>query len=510
MIGSKAVGTSGYHSNLVIQTFDRCAGNFAFGSKPVQDQFVVDLKHAGHLSHRFDPAAHGPLTPIVQEASCPPHRFIAPEMLETFLQHPSPSRSQFTGQEALEFDPSLTPHAATATQQLRAHVFEPLHRRAASQSAAFGSAHLVHRLVEVHRDVETVQHVQGLRCLGGHHLQIGLPHIAADKTQSTDDFPAHRPRPAPQRGRRAPPTHPRQSSALPVALVDDGQKALRPFALAPMNLVDANRLHSLEFAFRQAPLHQPFHRPVNRFPTGPENSRRFPPGQAPRPSPQKFHHRHRHRPLAIAPGHIFHHHPVLLTLDPSESVDQPHRDLPQRHTGPNPRFQHVIPRAGLQALGTSATNPLMGLQPHFNPRRYQAAQANAAVNESNKMLNQIENPLHLQLSGWFAIFHTRFTTEPANNSQPLLLLHCNRSTHLTFGTLHFPRPPLGKPDKKRYPTAPRRWGWGGVWGRAPELLELSPSTHFRRPEKFQTPLRRLPTNSATEPFSAPRSNGKSY
>src|SRR6266498_460123 len=146
MIGSKAVGTSGYHSNLVIQTFDRSAGNFAFGSKPVQDQFVVDLKHAGHLSHRFDPAAHGPLTPIVQEASRPPHRFIAPEMLEAFLQDPSPSRGQFTGQQAVEFDPSLTPHAATPAQQLPTHALEPFSYALASQSTAFGPAHLVQRL----------------------------------------------------------------------------------------------------------------------------------------------------------------------------------------------------------------------------------------------------------------------------------------------------------------------------------------------------------------------------
>ena len=34
--------------------------------------------------------------------------------------------------------------------------------------------------------------------------------------------------------------------------------------------------------------------------------------------------------------------------------------------------------------------------------------------------------------------------------------------------------PLGKPDKKRYPTAPRRWGWGGVWGEPQRSSTLRP------------------------------------
>jgi len=63
----------------------------------------------------------------------------------------------------------------------------------------------------------------------------------------------------------------------------------------------------------------------------------------------------------------------------------------------------------------------MGLHLHLDPWRHAVHQPNAVVNESSKMLNPIQNRSNLQLSGWFGIFHTRFSTEAANNSQPLFL-----------------------------------------------------------------------------------------
>jgi hypothetical protein len=39
--GPKAIGTSGHHSNFVVQTLDGATGDFAFGFKPVQKQFLM-------------------------------------------------------------------------------------------------------------------------------------------------------------------------------------------------------------------------------------------------------------------------------------------------------------------------------------------------------------------------------------------------------------------------------------------------------------------------------------
>src|ERR1022692_5079352 len=51
------------------------------------------------------------------------------------------------------------------------------------QACALGAAHLIHRLIQMTRDMETVQHVQSLTGLGRDDFQVGLPHVTAHKTQ---------------------------------------------------------------------------------------------------------------------------------------------------------------------------------------------------------------------------------------------------------------------------------------------------------------------------------------
>ena len=65
-----------------------------------------------------------------------------------------------------------------------AHFLELGREGLAPQPPAFGPAHLVHRLVQMLHDVEAVQDVQGVARLLAHHLQIGLPHVAADEAQT--------------------------------------------------------------------------------------------------------------------------------------------------------------------------------------------------------------------------------------------------------------------------------------------------------------------------------------
>jgi hypothetical protein len=40
-ISPKPVGSSGHHSNLVVETLDGTAGNLGFGTEPVQQEFLV-------------------------------------------------------------------------------------------------------------------------------------------------------------------------------------------------------------------------------------------------------------------------------------------------------------------------------------------------------------------------------------------------------------------------------------------------------------------------------------
>jgi len=140
------------------------------------------------------------------------------------------------------------PRTVAPAQQRPAHVFELLRLLLAvrPQACAFGTADLIHRLVQMGGDMETIQHVQRLPGFARDDVQVGLPHIAADKAQPLDHFRPQRLQTAPQRRLRPPFSDSQQTSARGVDLVDHGQEIVRPQSVAPMNLVYAQRLHPLQ------------------------------------------------------------------------------------------------------------------------------------------------------------------------------------------------------------------------------------------------------------------------
>src|ERR1017187_7378702 len=89
-------------------------------------------------------------------------RLVAPEMAEGLLEVPSPGRGQLAGQQGVELLARPPADAAAPAQQHPAQVLEALRllRTLRPQAGAFGAPHLIHRLIHMHRDVETVQHLQ--------------------------------------------------------------------------------------------------------------------------------------------------------------------------------------------------------------------------------------------------------------------------------------------------------------------------------------------------------------
>src|ERR1035437_401490 len=117
-------------------------------------------------------------------------------------------------------------HTTASAQHLPAHMFEPTRQGTASQSPTLGPPHLVHRLVQMHRDMEPIQHMQGLAGFGRNHIEVRLPHIAAYKTQSADDFLSQRCQTSAQGGLGSLAPHPQQPPAMAVDLIDHCQKAV--------------------------------------------------------------------------------------------------------------------------------------------------------------------------------------------------------------------------------------------------------------------------------------------
>ena len=113
-VGAKAVGSSGDHSDFVVEALNGAIGDFSFGPKPVQDQRLMGAQHPGYLFHRFQTAPHGSEAPIVEKAAGPSHGFVLPEIGERFLQIPSPCGGQLAAQQGIELLPSPPAHPAAA------------------------------------------------------------------------------------------------------------------------------------------------------------------------------------------------------------------------------------------------------------------------------------------------------------------------------------------------------------------------------------------------------------
>src|SRR5215472_11804426 len=103
LVGTKAVGSSGNHSNFVVESLDGAAGDLSFGAKPIQDQGLMSAEHSGYLLHRFQAAAHRPVAPIVEKGSRPDYGSVVPEVGESLLQLPGPRGGQLAGEQGVEF-----------------------------------------------------------------------------------------------------------------------------------------------------------------------------------------------------------------------------------------------------------------------------------------------------------------------------------------------------------------------------------------------------------------------
>ena len=57
----------------------------AIGSKPIQNQFLVDAQHTGYSAHRLKSVAQGACAPHIEKGSRPGHMPVTPEGFEALL-----------------------------------------------------------------------------------------------------------------------------------------------------------------------------------------------------------------------------------------------------------------------------------------------------------------------------------------------------------------------------------------------------------------------------------------
>jgi len=115
-VSTKTVRSSGNHSDFVVETLHGGIGDFSFGAKPIQDQWLMGAEHPGHLFHGFESAAHGAEAPVVEKGAGPDDGFVVPEMGEGLLQVPGPRRGQLAGKQGIELLSSVSADPAAAAE----------------------------------------------------------------------------------------------------------------------------------------------------------------------------------------------------------------------------------------------------------------------------------------------------------------------------------------------------------------------------------------------------------
>ena len=81
-------------------------------------------------------------------------------MMEGLRQSPSPRRSQFVGQQGVELLASTSPHTAPLAQQPPAQVLQlsAFFPARGAQSGTLSAANLVHRLLHMLGNVDSIEH----------------------------------------------------------------------------------------------------------------------------------------------------------------------------------------------------------------------------------------------------------------------------------------------------------------------------------------------------------------
>ena len=154
------------------------------GAKPIQQQRPVTTQTLGNFLHGLQLQAHHVVAPLVQESPRPTCSLVFPEPLKVLAVQVG-----FHGRQVvLEQFPQLVSLRAAeigrTLEQAPAGVLEDRFVAVVPHPLGFTGADLVDRLAHLLHDVKAVQHMyRGARLLGD-HLEIRLPHVAADELQS--------------------------------------------------------------------------------------------------------------------------------------------------------------------------------------------------------------------------------------------------------------------------------------------------------------------------------------
>ncbi len=303
------------HLGLVVEPLDSPVADRQV--EVVEDVLLVPFDRPGKIADGLETGVGGPPEPSMQEVAGLGLDGIFPELAEAFLEQPGAMAAQI---ELLQ----ITEPGALGIGEVF-DVFEPEIARPHKQVGigflqlnSFFAADRVDRPQQLLHDMETVVDESSVRQLLFDHVDVGLPHVAADRLDAIAQRSAMLPEEPTESLLGAPRTRPQQ--ALLLQVIDVGDINM-PFALR--QLVDANVEHPPHLPVRQPVGHRLANRRRHGAPMHSEQPGHLLPGQQLAPVGQHPDEPHRQSALALAPGDRFHAHlAAARTGYPRRSIHQ--------------------------------------------------------------------------------------------------------------------------------------------------------------------------------------------
>src|SRR3989454_1384067 len=391
---SEAIGLSHSEFCLVVESLHDARGDGPSSSEPVEDELLVLPQGPSDLLHRLDPRAHDPPAPLPEELPRCPRSRVRPKALEVFSMKVSPYGLEVITQQLCHFDRLFLGEVLGPFQDAPSRVLQDRLVAVRHQSPGFTCPNLINCLVHARHDVEAIEDVNRSTGLRGDHVEVGLPHVAADELQGLGAFASKIVEKALEALLGPLKPDPQETLGALVDLVDEGQVVVPE---TPLDLVNADRHDSPQVPVRQPPLDGHLHGPADVLPAGAEGFCDLLPRQSLGPHGKEPSVGVRELTLALGPGHHLHCYTAPLAVHSTRSVGEEDDDLPEGNELDEPPLEAVVGRPRFSAARAERIGPSARSHLDFD-RWFTAVQpANFAVNKSLVLFDTIKDSLQQHL-----------------------------------------------------------------------------------------------------------------
>ena len=354
----------------------------------------------GDLLHRVDLRSHSSSAPAVEEFPRPVGGDVAPKELKVLFEQVASDRLEVVAQQISQLDVLGGSEILGAFEQPPSTALEHRHEPLGLELTGFGGSYLVDRLIDVGDDMEAVKDMDGLWSFLRQHLQVGLPHVAANELQLCAALFAELSEESQQSPDGAFFADPQEALASGVDLVDKGQVAV---ASMPLDLIDTDRFDTVEISVIQAPLDDIVNSSEDGLPTGTESLGDIGPSEQACPLREEQGVGSCQRRLALCPRDALDPDAALGAIDAPHGVDEDDGNGPQRHEVEASRCAGVVAWASASAARTngSSVGPRSDLDLKDQLLAV-GAQNDLFVDERRKLVESVEYSLdqHSALFWW--------------------------------------------------------------------------------------------------------------